>query len=62
MKILFWILSPLTLILILVFLIIALTNDSPGNRFKPYSLEIGLGFLVIAALIRTIYKKLYKVD
>jgi len=60
MKKLFWILAPVILILALVILAIALTNNSPGNPFREYRLLIGIGFFTIAGFTRIMYKKLYK--
>ena len=60
MKKTFWILAPLILIIGIVLLVIALTNNSPDNPFKEYRLIIGLGLLCATGFTRIAYKKLYK--
>jgi len=62
MKKAFWILAPLILIIGVVILIIALTDNSPDNPFKEYRLIIGLGLLCVAGFTGITCKKLYKWD
>ena len=60
MKKLFWILAPLILIVGTIIFAIAVTNNSPENPFKKYSMVIFIGLLCISGFIRIIYRRLYK--
>jgi hypothetical protein len=60
MKKLFWIITPLILIIWVIILAIALTNNSADNPFKEYRLIIGIGFFCVAGFARIAYNKLYK--
>lgn len=60
MKKLFWIFASLILIIGTIIFAIAITNNSPENPFKKYSIAILIGLLAISGFIRQIYKRLYK--
>jgi hypothetical protein len=60
MKKLFWIVSSILLIGVTVIFAIAVTNNSPSNPFKKYSIVILIGGLAISGFVRIAYRKLYK--
>jgi hypothetical protein len=60
MKKLFWILAPLILIIGVILLVIALTNNSFENPLREYRLVIGIGLICVSGFVRIAYKKLYK--
>jgi len=60
MKKLFWIVSSFLLIGITVIFANAVTNNSPFNPFKKYSIVILIGGLAISGFVRIAYRKLYK--
>jgi len=60
MKKLFWILAPLILIVGTIIFAIAVTDNSPENPFKKYSIVILVGLFCISGFIKIIYTRLYK--
>jgi hypothetical protein len=60
MKNLFWIFTPLILIIGTILFAIGVTNNPPENPFKKYSIAILIGLLAISGYIRQIYRRLYK--
>ncbi len=60
-KVIFWILF-IVLLINLIFLIIALTDNSPSNPLIEYRFLIGISFLTIGGFFRKAYKITYETN
>ena len=61
MKVIFWTLFTV-LIVNLILLIIALTNNNPSNPLIEYRFLIGVSFITIGGFIRKVYEITYEKD